>query len=196
MRPLSYIELYGTCHLCLPGHTYRTASLHDLGSNLLVRFRERGISSDLDEAIELFRAVLALPPNPGWHYYRPSCLHNLADSLMYRFRQRKVLSDLDESIELYRAVLVLCPSDPGASHHHLWHSSLHNLSGCLLDRFRKQGVLSDIDEAFELYTQLTRASRVATRNSLGTAQVMGRLCRAFPASLCIGRLSDRIEIIG
>lgn len=162
------IELYRIV-LDLCGHTYRTSSLHDLGHNLLVRFRERGISSDLDEAIELFRAVLALPPNSGWNYYRPSCLHNFADSLRYRFRQRKVLSDLDKSIELYRAVLIF-PSDPRASHHHLWHSSLHNLSGCLLDRFRHQGVLSDIDKAFELYLQLTRASRVATRSSLGTAK--------------------------
>ena len=55
--------------------------------------------SDLDEAIELDRAVLALCP-PG-HSGRSMSLNNLAIHLQDRFMHKGVLHDLDEAFSLY-----------------------------------------------------------------------------------------------
>ena len=112
---------------------------------------ERGVLSDLDEAIDLYRAALALHP-PG-HSDRSMSLNNLAVSLSDRFKQQGVLSDLDEAIDLYRAALALHP--PGHSDQS---TSLNNLASSLQDRFQQQGVLSDLDETFTLYAQLSQIS--------------------------------------
>ncbi|OAX35461.1 hypothetical protein K503DRAFT_696998 [Rhizopogon vinicolor AM-OR11-026] len=105
---------------------------------------QRGVPSDLDEAIDLHRAALALY-SPG-HSDRSSSLNNLAISLQARFKQRGVLSDLDEVIDLHRAALALHP--PGHSHRS---SSLNNLATALQSRFDQRGVLSDLDEAIDLH---------------------------------------------
>ena len=87
--------------------------------------------SELDEAIDVHRAALALRP-PG-HSHRSSSLGNLANSLWDRFNQQGVLSDLDEAIDLHRAALALRP--PGHSHRS---TSLNNLASSLWDRFNQQ----------------------------------------------------------
>jgi hypothetical protein len=74
-------------------------ALNNLATSLRIRFEQRGVSSDLDEAIELHQAALILCP-PG-HYDRSSSLNNLAVSLHDRFEQRGVQSDLDEAIDLH-----------------------------------------------------------------------------------------------
>ncbi|KAG1720342.1 CHAT domain-containing protein [Suillus lakei] len=128
---------------CPPGHYRRSSSLHNLAESLHVRFKQRGVPSDLDEAVELHRAALLLRP-PG-HSLRSLSLNNLAIGLQDRFKQRGVPSDLDEAIELHRAALLLRP--PG---HSLRSSSLNNLAIGLKRRFKQRGVLSDLDEAIEL----------------------------------------------
>ncbi|KAG1720338.1 TPR-like protein [Suillus lakei] len=128
---------------CPPGHYLHSSSLHNLAKSLHVRFKQRGVLSDLDEAIELHRAALLLCP-PG-HSDRSSSLNNLAGSLQNRFKQRGVPSDLDEAIELLRAALLLRP--PGHSDRSL---SLNNLAISLRNRFEQRGVPSDLDEAIEL----------------------------------------------
>ncbi|KAG1744905.1 uncharacterized protein EDB91DRAFT_1080445 [Suillus paluster] len=118
--------------------------LNNLAVSLRDRFKQHGVLSDLDEAIELHRAALALRP-PG-HPSRSSSLNNLASNLRARFEQRRVLFDLDEAIELHRAALDICP--PGYSDRFM---SLNNLGINLQDRFQQRGVLSDLDEAIELH---------------------------------------------
>ena len=115
--------------------------------------------SDLDEAIDLNRAALALYP-PG-HCDRSRSLNNLATSLWIRFNQRDVLSDLDEAIDLYRAALALRP--PGHSGRS---TSINDLAISLSVRFEQQGVLSDLDEAFTLYAQLSQLPHAVLHSDL------------------------------
>ncbi|KAJ8583497.1 hypothetical protein M405DRAFT_917267, partial [Rhizopogon salebrosus TDB-379] len=62
-------------------------------------FEQRGVLSDLDEAIELHRVALALCP-PG-HSNRSDSLNNLAVDLLSRFKQHVQSSDLNEAFTLY-----------------------------------------------------------------------------------------------
>ena len=107
------------------------------------RFEQQGVLSDLEEALELHRAVLALRP-PG-HPDQSTSLNNLASCLYARFEQRSILSDLNEAIEFYQAALALCP--PGHSGRSV---SLNNLVATLIVRFTKCANLSDMDEAIKL----------------------------------------------
>ncbi|KAG2151292.1 hypothetical protein DEU56DRAFT_908150 [Suillus clintonianus] len=129
---------------CPPGHSNRSASLYNLANSLQNRFKQRGVPSDLDEAIELHRAALLLRP-PG-HPDRSACLDNLATGLQTKFKERGVQSDLDEAIELHRAALLLRP--PGRPDRS---ASLNNLAAGLQNRFEQRGVPSDLDEAIELH---------------------------------------------
>ncbi|KAJ8584030.1 hypothetical protein M405DRAFT_483730, partial [Rhizopogon salebrosus TDB-379] len=45
---------------CPSGHSDRPSSLNNLAIQLYARFQQRGVLSDLDEAIDLHRAALAL----------------------------------------------------------------------------------------------------------------------------------------
>ncbi|KAJ8593325.1 hypothetical protein M405DRAFT_786125 [Rhizopogon salebrosus TDB-379] len=115
-----------------------------LALSLVRRFEQMGTPADLDEAIELQQAVVALCPRS--HLLLPFYLDNLCTSLQLRFQRRSVSSDLDEIVELRRAILSLRPLG------HSWQSgSLRNLASSLMNRFRQNGVLSDLDEAIELH---------------------------------------------
>ncbi|KAG0701481.1 hypothetical protein DFH29DRAFT_1069644 [Suillus ampliporus] len=138
------------------------SSISNLANSFHDRFGQQGPLSDLDEAIELYRAALALRP-PG-HSDRSTCLDNLAISLRARFEQQGALSDLDEAIELHRAALT--PYPPG---HSLRSSSLDNLAIALQVRFERQSVSSDLGEAFRLYLQLSQVSHAVTRGDLRAA---------------------------
>ncbi|KAJ8594409.1 hypothetical protein M405DRAFT_858158, partial [Rhizopogon salebrosus TDB-379] len=127
-----------------PGHSNRSNSLHSLATNVYARFEQRGVLSDLDEAIALDQAALTL--RPLGHSNRSDSLSNLAIYLYARFQQRGVLSDLDEVIDLDRAALALCP--PGHSNQYL---SLNNLANDVYARFQQRGVLSDLNEAIDLH---------------------------------------------
>ncbi|KAG1745619.1 TPR-like protein [Suillus lakei] len=154
---------------CPPGHSRRSACLYNLAINLHNRFQQEGVTSDLDEAIELHRAALVLrPPNsqqgvlsdldeaiefhraalplrPPTHSLRSWSLHNIAISLIHRFERRGIPSDLDEAIECHRAALLLRSfghSDRSAS--------LNALAISLQHRFKQRDITSDLDEAIEL----------------------------------------------
>jgi hypothetical protein len=60
----------------LLGHSDQSSSLNNLAILLYARYEQRGVLSDLDEAIDLDRAALALCP-PG-HSNRSDSLDNLA----------------------------------------------------------------------------------------------------------------------
>ncbi|KAJ8580075.1 hypothetical protein M405DRAFT_753711, partial [Rhizopogon salebrosus TDB-379] len=77
----------------------RSSSLNNLAIHLYARFQQRGVLSDLDEAIDLSQAALALCP-PG-HSNRSSSLNNLAIHLLTRFKQHAQPSDLNEAFNLY-----------------------------------------------------------------------------------------------
>ncbi|KAG0698777.1 CHAT domain-containing protein [Suillus ampliporus] len=161
MRPLSSIGLHYP--LCPPGHSDRSACLHNLATSLRERFEHYGILSDLDEATELHRAALLLCPTG--HSRRAMSLTNLAKCLRCSFKQRGVLSDLDEAIELHRGALLLCPPN-----HSNRSTSLSDFAVSLLDRFEQRGVPSDLDETFGLYSQLSHIYHAASRSDLSAAK--------------------------
>jgi len=74
-------------------------SLNNLANCLSDKFKQQGVLSDLDEAIDLNRAALSLHP-PG-HSDQSMSLNNLAIHLQDRFEQQGVLPDLDEAFTLY-----------------------------------------------------------------------------------------------
>jgi len=79
------------------------------------RFEQRGVLSDLDEAIDLHRAALSLRPHGNSD--RSISLNNLAISLQDKFKQQGVLSDLDEAFTLYAQLSQIS--------HAVLHSDLH-----------------------------------------------------------------------
>ncbi|KAG2071255.1 hypothetical protein BDR04DRAFT_1154656 [Suillus decipiens] len=114
-------------------------SLNNLAFSLRERFQQRGVSSDLDEAIVYDRAALFLRP-PG-HPARFDSLNNLALDLATRFTH--VLSDINEAIEYDRATLFIrLPGHPARF------DSLNNLALDLATTFTY--VPSDVDEAIAL----------------------------------------------
>ncbi|KAG2120264.1 TPR-like protein [Suillus clintonianus] len=129
---------------CPLGHSDRSACLYNLAISLHDRFEQRGVPSDLDEAVELFRTALVLCPTG--HSHRSGSLNNLANCLVNRFEQRGIPSDLDEAIELHRAALLLRPR--GHSDRSM---TLNNLANSLVNRFEQRGIPSDLDEAIELH---------------------------------------------
>ncbi|KAG2033857.1 hypothetical protein BDR03DRAFT_871135, partial [Suillus americanus] len=73
-------------------HSDRPASLDNLACDLVYRFEQWGVPSDLDEAIKLHRDVLLL--HPPSHSGRSGSLNNLASGLRNRFYQWGIPSDL------------------------------------------------------------------------------------------------------
>src|SRR5205807_945563 len=67
-----------------PGHSSRSSSLNNLAIGLRDRFEQRGVLSDLDEAIELHRDALALYPtgDSAVRYFRPLALHAVHPRVM------------------------------------------------------------------------------------------------------------------
>ena len=117
--------------------------INNFVSALLIRFKQGGQQSDLNEAISL-HLELFLPPHPN----QSSSPINLATALWTQFEQRGQQSDLDEPISLYRQALKLfLPSHPNQSY------LLSNLGSALLARFGKGGQQSDLDEAISLHRQ-------------------------------------------
>jgi len=163
-------------------------SLKNLARSLSDRFKQRGALSDLDEAIGLDRASLALCPSG--HSDQPASLNNLASNLRDRFNQQGVLSDLDEAIDLDRAALALCP--PGHSDRCM---SLNNLAISLSDRFNQQGVLSDLDEAIDLHQAALElrppghSRRSGSLNNLATS-----LCIRFNQRGVLSDLDEAIDL--
>lgn len=118
--------------------------LDNLAISLVHRFQQRGVLSDLDEAVDLHRAALAR--RAATHPLRSNSLNGLAVALQLRFHQRGVQSDLDEAIKLHRDILAL--RQPGHPDRPM---SLANLAHCLKDRCVRLNVLSDLDTAIELH---------------------------------------------
>ncbi|KAG1824872.1 CHAT domain-containing protein [Suillus subaureus] len=144
-NPANDVESYRVAlELSSSSDSNRSKILNNLAMCLQNRFKQRGIISDLDEAIELHRAALEL--SPPSHSNRSMFLNNLAMCLQNRFEQRGIMSDLDEAIELHRAALEL--SSPSHSNRS---SFLNNLAVCLQHRFEQRGIISDLDEAIELH---------------------------------------------
>ncbi|OJA11558.1 hypothetical protein AZE42_12373 [Rhizopogon vesiculosus] len=52
-------QLRAALGACPPGHSNQSKSLNNLASGLRGRFEQQGVLSDLDEAIDLYRAALA-----------------------------------------------------------------------------------------------------------------------------------------
>ncbi|KAG1731704.1 hypothetical protein EDB19DRAFT_1322197 [Suillus lakei] len=82
INPLSFIDLHWTpfpLTILINPRPTPAIGLH-------VRFKQRGILADLDEAIKLHRTALALRPPD--HSDRSTSLDNIAMSLRARFEQR------------------------------------------------------------------------------------------------------------
>ena len=113
-------------------HPNRAQSLNNIATGLHIRFEQRGVSKDLDEAISLHREALLL--RPALDPERSMSLNNLANALQTRFNQRGVSNDLDKTISLNREALLLCQAP------HPDHSvTLNNLAYALRTRFEQRG---------------------------------------------------------
>ncbi|KAG2071253.1 TPR-like protein [Suillus decipiens] len=171
-----------------PGHSHPSSYLYNLATCLEARFKQRGVMSDLDDAIELHRVALLLCP-PG-HSNRSLSLNSLATSLQDRFLHRGIMSDLDEAIELHQTALLLHP--PGHSDRSL---SLNNLAVSLLNRFQQHGVMSDLDEVIELHRAalllcpLGHPNRSSSLNNLAIS-----LQHRFQQRHIISDLNEAIEL--
>ncbi|KAG1828244.1 CHAT domain-containing protein [Suillus variegatus] len=170
------------------GYSLRSLLINQLALNLHERFQQRGIISDLDEAIELNRAALLICP-PG-HSNRFMSLNYLANRLADRFEQRGIMSDLDECIELRRAALLLRPT--GRSNRSM---SLSNLANRLGDRFEQRGIMSDLDECIELHRAALllrppgHSNRYMSLNNLAN-----RLADRFEQRSIMSDLDESIEL--
>ncbi|KAG2008740.1 mucin-like protein 1 [Coprinopsis cinerea AmutBmut pab1-1] len=105
-----------------------------------------GRIEDVDRAISVGRAALALLPHPN-----PSgpdhgdVLHDLAVYSNSRYDKQGTLADLDNAISLGREALSLRPH-PHRNRAH----TLHNIAIYLVKRFEKQGNIADLDDAISL----------------------------------------------
>ncbi|KAJ7205774.1 CHAT domain-containing protein [Mycena pura] len=153
-------------------HPKRRTALNNLAGVLHRRFKYKKDLKDLDEAIELDREALSLPPPPPKRSHSPDkpvfsfeakfqtkfkkrehpkeldeviALRHLADVIQTRFEHRGDPKDLDETIDLNRAILTLhAPPHPNRD------QSLQCLASVLETRFTKQGDPKDVDDAIEL----------------------------------------------
>ncbi|KAG1748187.1 CHAT domain-containing protein [Suillus lakei] len=173
---------------CPPGHPRRPVRLNNLATSLQSRFQQQGISSDLDEAIEHYRAALALYP------------------------PRAAYPDIHEVIELLRAMLPHIPhghSDlPGALYsfalhlllsppgHSIRSNILDSLASSLGSRFEQRGVPSDLDETIELYQAvlLLRPSGHSSR-AVSLSNLAVSLAHRFEQRGIQSDLDEAIELL-
>ncbi|KAI5995589.1 hypothetical protein EDD15DRAFT_2119494, partial [Pisolithus albus] len=120
-------------------------SLNNLGVNLQKRFGKRSTTHDLDEALELRRAVSELHP-PGYPEQSFS-LHRLTRCFSSRYDNLRAIADLGEAVRLGRVALILRP--PGHRHRT---TCLYNLSCNLWTSSGNQAAVADWDEAICLAT--------------------------------------------
>ena len=124
-------------------HPDRAESLNNIAVALKTRFKQRGASNDLEEAISLHQEALPLCPAP--HPHRLMLINDLANALRTRFGERGASNDIDKAISLHREALLLCPAP------HAHHSvSLNNLAIAIGSRFKQQGAPNDLDEEISL----------------------------------------------
>ncbi|KAF8580720.1 hypothetical protein K439DRAFT_1290809, partial [Ramaria rubella] len=109
---------------------------------LQAQFKRTVHVSDLDEAVSLYRGVLALRPVP--HRERFAALINLAVALHTRFRKTDQRLDIDEAVFLRREALVSQPAYAERI------SALRHLAVALVIRFRSTDQPCDLDEAVAL----------------------------------------------
>lgn len=147
-------------------HSAKARALYARAYDLAERYQTEGAETDLDEAIKLYRANLALLSKES--RVRVHTLNGLGSCLSTRFKSQGALPDLDEAISHHRKALELCL--PG---HPLRLLSLDNLGLCLSTRFRSQGALTDLNEATTLHEEalklfpILHPDRFASLNNLG-----------------------------
>ena len=121
-----------------------TLALNNLAGDLKERFLELGVDADINEAIALHRAVLALCP--AVHSCPAASLHQLANCLRHRYCKQGTRHDLEEAIALGREALELRPS--GHPDHA---ATVSSLADYLMDKFLEFNAIADLDEAIELH---------------------------------------------
>ncbi|KAJ8594179.1 hypothetical protein M405DRAFT_784899 [Rhizopogon salebrosus TDB-379] len=170
------------------GDSHPSTSLDNLAVSFYTRFKQRGVLSDLDNAINLDRAALAAC-TPG-HSNQSDFLDNLASHLYARFEQKGILSDLDEVIDLDQAALALCP--PGHSNRP---DSLNNLAIHLYARFQQKGVQSDLDEVLDLdRASLALCPPGHSNQSLSLSNLATHLYARFEQRGVLSDLDEAIQL--
>ncbi|MGV0041677.1 CHAT domain-containing protein [Mycobacterium colombiense] len=139
-----------------------------LGVALRVRFERTGDVSDINEAIEIGRAVMAAVPTH--HPSRPTVTRYLATALRLRSEHVGDIADLNEAIENCRAAVEATTA--GGSD---WANSLSDLALGLRMRFDRTDDLVDLNEAISNGRAVLQALTVdhpnwaVVRTNLGTA---------------------------
>ena len=97
--------------LCPSGHPERIVSLTTLTTCLQHRFQHRGVITDLDDAIALFKELLERYPSDS---NSAALLHKLAWCLSQRFTELSTGLDLDDAIKFEQTASTLySPGHPG-----------------------------------------------------------------------------------
>ena len=102
-----------------PDDPHRAAALSNLAHAIFCGFT-KGIRTDIDHAISLFRSALAHHPQD--HPDHPLSILNLCKALHHRHLKQKDRADIREAAKLYRSILPLCVEDS--------HLQIHTIEQC------------------------------------------------------------------
>jgi tetratricopeptide (TPR) repeat protein len=104
---------------CPDDHSHHAAAISNLAHAILCGFT-KGVRTDIDHAISLFRS--ALTHRPKEHPDHPLSILDLCKALHKRHSHRQDRADLEEVAKLYRSLLSMCVED---SHLHF-----HTIEQC------------------------------------------------------------------
>jgi hypothetical protein len=162
--------------LCDIGHPLRPKASRHLAICLIRRCERTGVSSCLDDAINLLRDALnALRDEHEEERFR--CLSVLAAFLMQRNELLHDPKDLQEALNLHRMVVASC-SDT----HSQRQLSLNRLTQGLLNNYQQSGALQDLEEALATGRRAITAGvpgGVSQTRAHSLALVASILCRRF-----------------
>lgn len=148
----------------------RSTATNGLGVAMWSRYELLGELSDLDAAVELFHAALAMYPNEVT-IGTPSFRANLGGALYERWRRTRSEQDLTEAMEAGRAALSL--TSEGNSRR--W-GRVNQLAAVLVGVYVHHGDSSALTEAIDLYRQ---AVECAPAGSDGVAWTRSNLAEAL-----------------
>ncbi|GAA1603531.1 MULTISPECIES: CHAT domain-containing protein [Kribbella] len=149
----------------------RGAASNGLGTALWSRYERYVEPADLDRAIDLFRAALAMFPSeetPLTSAFRA----NLGGALQLRWLRTRSDADLTESLAAIRSVVgVTAPTDDRRS------TRVGNLGDALLALFVQHGDSATLDEAIQLFREAVAGARPGTAQFARACSNLGEALR-------------------
>ncbi|KZT53823.1 hypothetical protein CALCODRAFT_511179 [Calocera cornea HHB12733] len=148
-------------------HPHRAARLSYLGKAIFQSFRNRGLPSMLDEAIECHEEAVELAPLAEVWCYR----QELGEVLVERYLYQREVSALDDAVQKFEDALV-----GGLPHQR--HQVLANLANALAIRSAAQRSDADLERAIECFQQVIDGGlQLSDPSQLSDAYGMALLAR-------------------